>query len=155
MKLSLLSAAFAAALLLSGQASALMIFGGNACNPLGGSADLDYYRLDGGFYVLGANNAFSYLSCPMANMTNQLNGLESGWIRFRVTNNQSSCSMRSMTAWGSVVSGSAVTLTTLNSDHSLNIGANVTSSNSNGFFTLGCTLSGGSRLYSYRYEEAP
>jgi len=55
MKLPLLSAAFVACALLSGQASALMIYGGNACDPLGGTADLDYWRLDNGFITHGAN----------------------------------------------------------------------------------------------------
>jgi len=155
MKFPLLSAAFVACALLSGRASALMIYGGNACDPLGGTADLDYYRLDNGFVTIGANSVSGYVSCPMSNMRNGTNGLSYGYLRFRVTNSNSNCTMRAMTMHGSVVSGNTTMLTTINSDQSWDIGQGVTSSTSTGMFTLGCIMSGGSQLYSYRYEEAP
>jgi len=88
----------------------------------------------------------------MVKTTDRNAGLARGFIRFR-SGSANNCFMRSLTQYGSVVVGSTANLTPTNQEASLNIGQHVTSSTAYGYYTLGCSLSHGSTLFSYRYQE--
>lgn len=152
MKLRLLSASLLGIALLPAHASAAaLVFPGGACDT---TIDHDFpVTLFQAAYIGGLSSQDVVITCPMPKTNSSTGGLASGFVRVRSTNaNLSSCAMRALTQYGSVLSGQNAMITTVNQDVSVSLGG-VTSSSSYGYFALSCSLSGGSTLYSYRYTE--
>lgn len=152
MKQFTLSALVAGVALLAGQAHADLVFPGGACAT---AIDHDFpVVLDGTASIGGDASEDVVLTCPVPKTNNSTAGIASGTVRVRATNaNLSSCAMRALTQYGSVLSGQSVAITTVNQPVYVNVGDSVTAGAMYGYYALSCALSGGSRLYGYRYRE--
>jgi len=149
MKTRTLSLSVAALTLIAGQASADLVFPGASCDTtITHDAPVVRHQL------ITVNGPTEHvITCPMPKTTAGTTGLARGLIRFHSRSPIDSCWMRSLTQYGSVMVGTSVALTPENQDAQLNIAQHVTSSAAYGYYALGCVLSHGSTLYSYRYQE--